>query len=75
MKAPAPPTGLNFKTPTSHSAAWTHEFKSAPGLHPLERMGEVREIVESVLYLESAAFVTGEPCTSTAGRMRGIGNA
>ena len=30
------------------------------GLHPLGRMGEVREVVEAVLYLESAAFVTGE---------------
>jgi NAD(P)-dependent dehydrogenase (short-subunit alcohol dehydrogenase family) len=29
-------------------------------LHPLGRMGEVREVVEAVLYLESAAFVTGE---------------
>jgi NAD(P)-dependent dehydrogenase (short-subunit alcohol dehydrogenase family) len=29
-------------------------------LHPLGRMGEVREIVEAVLYLESAGFVTGE---------------
>jgi NAD(P)-dependent dehydrogenase (short-subunit alcohol dehydrogenase family) len=30
------------------------------GLHPLGRMGEVREVVDTVLYLESAAFVTGE---------------
>ncbi len=30
------------------------------GLHPMRRMGETREIVEAVLYLESAAFVTGE---------------
>lgn len=30
------------------------------GLHPLGRLGEVREVVEAVLYLESAAFVTGE---------------
>ena len=30
------------------------------GLHPLRRMGEIREVVEAVLYLESAAFVTGE---------------
>ena len=30
------------------------------GLHPLGRMGEVGEVVEAVLYLESAAFVTGE---------------
>ncbi|MCY1083389.1 SDR family NAD(P)-dependent oxidoreductase [Archangium lansingense] len=29
-------------------------------LHPMQRMGEVREIVEAVLYLETAAFVTGE---------------
>jgi NAD(P)-dependent dehydrogenase (short-subunit alcohol dehydrogenase family) len=29
-------------------------------LHPLGRMGEVSEVVEAVLYLESAAFVTGE---------------
>src|SRR3989440_1923302 len=30
------------------------------GLHPLGRMGEVREVVETVLYLESAGFVTGQ---------------
>ncbi|HTK77111.1 MAG TPA: SDR family oxidoreductase [Gemmataceae bacterium] len=36
----------------------THSFLT--GLHPLGRMGEVSEIVEAVLYLESAPFVTGE---------------
>jgi NAD(P)-dependent dehydrogenase (short-subunit alcohol dehydrogenase family) len=36
----------------------THAFLA--GLHPLGRMGEIREIVEAVLYLESAAFITGE---------------
>ena len=30
------------------------------GLHPVKRLGEVREVVEAVLYLESAQFVTGE---------------
>jgi NAD(P)-dependent dehydrogenase (short-subunit alcohol dehydrogenase family) len=30
------------------------------GLHPVGRMGEIREVVDAVLYLESAAFVTGE---------------
>lgn len=29
-------------------------------LHPLQRMGEVDEVVEAVLYLETASFVTGE---------------
>jgi NAD(P)-dependent dehydrogenase (short-subunit alcohol dehydrogenase family) len=36
----------------------TYEFLAK--LHPVGRMGEVRDIVEAVLYLESAAFVTGE---------------
>jgi NAD(P)-dependent dehydrogenase (short-subunit alcohol dehydrogenase family) len=36
----------------------THKFLA--GLHPMGRMGEVQEIVDAVLYLESAAFVTGE---------------
>lgn len=36
----------------------SHSFLA--GLHPLGRMGEIREIVEAILYLESATFVTGE---------------
>ena len=35
-------------------------FAFLAGLHPVGRMGEVRDVVEAVLYLESAAFVTGE---------------
>lgn len=35
-----------------------HSFLA--GLHPMGRMGEINEIVEAVLYLESAGFVTGE---------------
>ena len=30
------------------------------GLHPVKRMGEIRDVVDAVLYLESAGFVTGE---------------
>ncbi len=30
------------------------------GLHPVGRLGEVSEVVDAVLYLESAPFVTGE---------------
>ncbi|UXN67414.1 SDR family oxidoreductase (plasmid) [Phyllobacterium sp. A18/5-2] len=36
----------------------THEFLAA--MHPVKRMGEIRDVVEAVLYLESASFVTGE---------------
>ena len=45
-----------IKTPM-HPAE-NHGFLA--GLHPMGRMGEIREVVEAVLYLESAAFVTGE---------------
>jgi NAD(P)-dependent dehydrogenase (short-subunit alcohol dehydrogenase family) len=36
----------------------THEALAA--LHPVGRLGEISEIVDAVLYLESANFVTGE---------------
>jgi NAD(P)-dependent dehydrogenase (short-subunit alcohol dehydrogenase family) len=36
----------------------THERLA--GLHPIARLGEVPEVVDAVLYLESAEFVTGE---------------
>ncbi|MEJ0092678.1 MAG: SDR family oxidoreductase [Methylocella sp.] len=45
-----------IKTPMHSPEA--HGFFAT--LHPLGRMGEIEEIVEAVLYLESAAFVTGE---------------
>ena len=43
------------------------------GLHPLGRMAETGDVVKSVLQVESAGFVAGETCTSTA-RMRGTGD-
>jgi NAD(P)-dependent dehydrogenase (short-subunit alcohol dehydrogenase family) len=45
-----------IKTPM-HSPA-THEFLAAQ--HPVGRMGEIRDVVDAVLFLESAPFVTGE---------------
>ncbi|MBA2117860.1 SDR family NAD(P)-dependent oxidoreductase [Bremerella alba] len=36
----------------------THDLLSA--LHPMKRMGEILEIIDAVMYLESASFVTGE---------------
>jgi NAD(P)-dependent dehydrogenase (short-subunit alcohol dehydrogenase family) len=44
------------KTPM-HPAA-THA--ALAGMHPVGRMGEISDIVEAVLYLEAAGFVTGE---------------
>jgi NAD(P)-dependent dehydrogenase (short-subunit alcohol dehydrogenase family) len=45
-----------IKTPM-HPAE-NHDFLAK--LHPVGRMGEVRDVVDAVFYLESASFVTGE---------------
>ncbi|MEY9968901.1 NAD(P)-dependent dehydrogenase (short-subunit alcohol dehydrogenase family) [Streptacidiphilus sp. MAP12-16] len=45
-----------IKTPMHPEVA--HEFLAA--LHPVRRMGEINDIVDAVLYLETAPFVTGE---------------
>jgi NAD(P)-dependent dehydrogenase (short-subunit alcohol dehydrogenase family) len=58
-----------IKTPMH--AAETHAFLS--GLHPLGRMGEVDEIVQAVLYLERAGFVTGETLRVDGGQHAGRG--
>ncbi|HVM84628.1 MAG TPA: SDR family oxidoreductase, partial [Candidatus Binatia bacterium] len=56
-----------IKTPMH--APETHEFLA--GLHPMQRMGEVRDIVDAVLYLESAGFVTGEILHVDGGQVAG----
>ena len=38
--------------------AETHE--TLDGMHPLGRMGEIDDVVEAIVYLEQARFVTGE---------------
>lgn len=45
-----------IKTPMH--APETHDFLAK--LHPLGRMGETGEIIDAILYLDSAQFVTGE---------------
>jgi NAD(P)-dependent dehydrogenase (short-subunit alcohol dehydrogenase family) len=45
-----------IKTPM-HPAE-THS--TLAGLHPVGRMGEIRDVVDAVLYLENAGFITGE---------------
>ena len=56
-----------IKTPMH--APKTHEFLS--GLHPLGRMGEAQEIVDAILYLEKAGFVTGETLHVDGGQRAG----
>jgi NAD(P)-dependent dehydrogenase (short-subunit alcohol dehydrogenase family) len=56
-----------IKTPMH--APETYEFFA--GLHPIGRMGEVSEIVDAILYLERAKFVTGETLTVDGGQNAG----
>lgn len=41
------------------------------GMHPMGRMGEVSEVAEAVMYLENAAFVTGETLHVDGGQHAG----
>jgi NAD(P)-dependent dehydrogenase (short-subunit alcohol dehydrogenase family) len=56
-----------IKTPM-HPAE-TH--KALAALHPLGRMGEISDVVEAILYLESAGFVTGEVLHVDGGQSAG----
>src|SRR5476649_60804 len=58
-----------IKTPM-HAPA-THDFLAK--LMPVGRMGEVQDIVDAVLYLESASFVTGEIVHVDGGEAAGVG--
>jgi NAD(P)-dependent dehydrogenase (short-subunit alcohol dehydrogenase family) len=59
----------NIKTPMHAPAA--HDFLAK--LMPVGRMGEVKDIVDAVLYLESAPFVTGEIVHVDGGEAAGVG--
>ena len=56
-----------IKTPMH--AAETHQFLA--GLHPVGRLGEVSDVVDAVLYLEGASFVTGEILHVDGGQVAG----
>jgi NAD(P)-dependent dehydrogenase (short-subunit alcohol dehydrogenase family) len=56
-----------IKTPMH--PAHTHDFLAK--LHPMQRLGEVKEIVDAVLYLDSAGFVTGEVLRVDGGQHAG----
>ena len=56
-----------IKTPMH--AVETHA--TLAGLHPVGRMGEIADIVDAALYLESASFVTGETLHVDGGQAAG----
>ena len=57
-----------IKTPMHDDPASYAELAS---LHPLDRMGEVADVVRGILYLEEATFVTGETLHIDGGQSAG----
>ncbi len=45
-----------IETPLNDPAS----YEAMGALHPLGRLGEVSDVVDGILYLERATFVTGE---------------
>jgi NAD(P)-dependent dehydrogenase (short-subunit alcohol dehydrogenase family) len=56
-----------IKTP-AHDAA---SYERLGSLHPLGRVGEVSDVVDAILYLEGAPFVTGETLHVDGGQAAG----
>lgn len=56
-----------IKTPAHDPAS----YDGLAGLHPLGRVGEVDDVVDAILYLEGASFVTGETLHVDGGQAAG----
>ena len=56
-----------IKTPAHDPAS----YKGLEALHPLGRVGEVSDVVDAILYLERATFVTGETLHIDGGQAAG----
>ena len=56
-----------IKTPAHDSAS----YEGLGRLHPLGRVGEVDDVVDAILYLERASFVTGETLHVDGGQAAG----
>jgi NAD(P)-dependent dehydrogenase (short-subunit alcohol dehydrogenase family) len=47
------------------------DYDSLGGLHPLGRVGEISDVVDGILFLESAPFITGEILHIDGGQIAG----
>ena len=56
-----------IKTPTTADT----DYEELAAQHPLGRMAEIGDIVEGVIYLEQATFVTGETLHIDGGQAAG----
>ena len=56
-----------IRTPVHDPAS----YEGMASLHPLGRLGEVSDVVDGILYLERATFVTGEVLHIDGGQTAG----
>ena len=56
-----------IKTPAHDPAS----YEGMEALHPLGRVGEISDVVDAILYLERATFVTGETLHVDGGQAAG----
>jgi NAD(P)-dependent dehydrogenase (short-subunit alcohol dehydrogenase family) len=56
-----------IRTPMNDPAS----YEGMASLHPLGRVGEIRDVVDGILYLERATFVTGETLHIDGGQAAG----
>ena len=56
-----------IKTPMNDPAS----YSGMAGVHPLGRVGEISDVVDGILYLERATFVTGEVLHIDGGQAAG----
>jgi NAD(P)-dependent dehydrogenase (short-subunit alcohol dehydrogenase family) len=56
-----------IRTPTHDPAA----YAGMAALHPVGRLGEISDVVDAILYLERATFVTGEVLHVDGGQAAG----
>ena len=61
---PAPDSRLRL-------APFPTSYEDMVGLHPVGRIGEISDIVDAILYLEQATFVTGETLHIDGGQAAG----
>ncbi|MFB9687460.1 SDR family NAD(P)-dependent oxidoreductase [Amycolatopsis plumensis] len=64
---------VNAVAPGIHKTALNppETYAERGGLHPVGRMGEISDVVNGVLYLENAPFVTGEILNVNGGQSAG----
>jgi NAD(P)-dependent dehydrogenase (short-subunit alcohol dehydrogenase family) len=63
--------GIGAGLVAGYRSAGYASYKGLETLHPLGRVGEISDVVDAILYLERATFVTGETLHVDGGQAAG----